>query len=86
MNLEGVVFERVLINLDAQIRQTGAVVTRGTLPVIFNDDDHMAQIFQNLIGNSIKCQRQNIAAYSRRAPGPKMTNKACFCVSDIIKV
>jgi chemotaxis family two-component system sensor kinase Cph1 len=50
----GHVFDRVLINLDAQVRQTGAIVTHDALPVVLSDDDHMVQIFQNLIGNSIK--------------------------------
>ena len=53
VNLEHVL-DRVLVNLDAQVRQTGAIVTHDTLPVVFNDDDHMVQILQNLIGNSIK--------------------------------
>jgi chemotaxis family two-component system sensor kinase Cph1 len=53
VNLEQV-FERVKINLDAQIRHTGAIVTHETLPVVLSDDDHMVQLLQNLIGNSIK--------------------------------
>ena len=53
MNLEHV-FDRVMVNLDAQARQTAAIVTHDTLPVVFNDDDHMVQLLQNLIGNSIK--------------------------------
>jgi light-regulated signal transduction histidine kinase (bacteriophytochrome) len=53
VNLEHVL-DRVLVNLDAQVRQTGAIVTHDTLPIVFNDDDHMVQILQNLIGNSIE--------------------------------
>jgi light-regulated signal transduction histidine kinase (bacteriophytochrome) len=53
VNLEQV-FDRVKINLDAQIRHTGAIVTHETLPVVLSDDDHMVQLLQNLIGNSIK--------------------------------
>ena len=53
VNLEGVL-DRVLVNLDAQVRQTGAIVTHGALPMVWNDDDHMMQILQNLIGNAIK--------------------------------
>jgi len=53
VNLEHVL-DRVLINLDAQVRQTGAIVTHDALPIIISDDDHLVQIFQNLIGNAIK--------------------------------
>jgi chemotaxis family two-component system sensor kinase Cph1 len=53
VNLEHA-FDRALVNLDAEVRQTGAIVTHDALPVVLNDDDHMMQIFQNLIGNSIK--------------------------------
>ena len=53
VNLEDV-FNRVMINLDAQVRLTGAVVTHDALPSVLSDDDHMVQLFQNLIGNSIK--------------------------------
>jgi light-regulated signal transduction histidine kinase (bacteriophytochrome) len=53
VNLEHV-FDRVLVNLDAQVRQSGAIVTHDALPILLNDDEHMVQIFQNLIGNSIK--------------------------------
>jgi chemotaxis family two-component system sensor kinase Cph1 len=79
VNLERV-FERVLINLDAQIRQTGAVVTHDSLPVIFNDDDHMAQIFQNLIGNSIKYRGEHAPRIHLSA---RLENDEwLFCVSD----
>jgi chemotaxis family two-component system sensor kinase Cph1 len=53
VNLEHV-FDRALVNLDAEVRQTSAIVTHDALPIVINDDDHMVQIFQNLIGNSIK--------------------------------
>jgi len=74
------VFDRVLINLDAQIPQTGAQVTHDPLPVVFNDDDHMVQILQNLISNSIKYR-------SERAPHIHLSavlenNEWQFCVRD----
>jgi len=58
VNLEHV-FDRVLVNLDAQVRQTGAIVTHDPLPIVLNDDDHMVQILQNLIGNSIKYRSEH---------------------------
>ena len=48
------VFDKVMINLDAQVRQTASIVTHDDLPVVLNDDDHMVQLLQNLIGNAIK--------------------------------
>jgi len=36
------------------IEQSGAVVTRDSLPVVMGDDIQLVQLFQNLIGNSIK--------------------------------
>jgi light-regulated signal transduction histidine kinase (bacteriophytochrome) len=54
VNLEDV-FARVIVNLDAQVRQTGAIVhPRHARPIVLSDDDHMVQLLQNLIGNSIK--------------------------------
>jgi chemotaxis family two-component system sensor kinase Cph1 len=79
VNLEDV-FDRVLANLDAQVRQTGAIVTHDTLPVVFNDDDHMVQVLQNLISNALKYRGEH-------APRIHLTalldnNEWLFCVRD----
>jgi len=58
VNLEDV-FARVIVNLDAQVRQTGAIVTHDKLPTVLSDDDHMVQLLQNLTGNSIKYQGEH---------------------------
>jgi chemotaxis family two-component system sensor kinase Cph1 len=47
-------FRRVMVNLDAQVRQSAAIVNCEALPVIFNSEDHMEQLLQNLIANAIK--------------------------------
>ncbi len=74
------VLDRVLVNLDAQVRQAGAIVTYDPLPVVFNDEDNMVQVLQNLIGNSIKYRgehapRIHLSASSENA-------EWLFCVSD----
>ena len=62
------VLDRVLINLQITIEESGAVVTRDpllyfsrdrhaknkSLPTVMADDSQMVQLFQNLIGNAIK--------------------------------
>jgi chemotaxis family two-component system sensor kinase Cph1 len=79
VNLEHVL-DRVLINLDAQVRQTAAIVTHDALPVVWNDDDHMVQVLQNLIGNAIKYRGEH-------APRIHLTarlenNEWLLCVRD----
>lgn len=48
------VFDNVVAGLDASIRETGASITRGDLPVVVGSRIQLAQLFQNLIGNGIK--------------------------------
>jgi light-regulated signal transduction histidine kinase (bacteriophytochrome) len=43
-----------LANLDPEIRQTGATITVGDLPEIPGDRDRLAELFEHLIGNSLK--------------------------------
>ena len=43
-----------IINLRGAIQDSGAVVTHGPLPRVMADEDLLAQLFQNLVGNAIK--------------------------------
>jgi PAS domain S-box-containing protein len=43
-----------IANLRGSIRDSGAVVTHGRLPVLTTDDGQLTQVFQNLVGNAIK--------------------------------
>jgi chemotaxis family two-component system sensor kinase Cph1 len=52
--------EEIKLNLDALIRERGALISIGVLPVIVADRTQMLQLFQNLIANGIK--------YNRSAP------------------
>jgi light-regulated signal transduction histidine kinase (bacteriophytochrome) len=44
----------VLMNLDSSIRESGTEVTQDPLPAVMSDFVQLGQVFQNLIGNSIK--------------------------------
>lgn len=48
------VVKEVLANLQVAIRESGAVITYGTLPTILADPLQMSQVFQNLLSNAIK--------------------------------
>ena len=51
----------VLTNLNEQVRESGAIITQDDLPVVFSDLDHMVELLQNLIGNSIKYRRSDVS-------------------------
>lgn len=72
--------EQALANLQGAIRETQAVVTYSELPAVMGDISQLVQLFQNLVGNSIK--------YRHDAP-PMVHITACkqekdwlFSVSD----
>jgi PAS domain S-box-containing protein len=48
------VFEMARDNLRAAIEESGASVTADPLPTVLGDETQLVQLFQNLIGNSIK--------------------------------
>lgn len=48
------IFNRAVANLGMAIEENGAVVTHEPLPTVMADATQMVQLFQNLIGNSIK--------------------------------
>jgi light-regulated signal transduction histidine kinase (bacteriophytochrome) len=43
-----------LANLDPEIRRTGATIAVGDLPEVPGDRDRLAELFEHLIGNSLK--------------------------------
>ncbi|MHB8859158.1 MAG: sensor histidine kinase [Thermoleophilia bacterium] len=45
---------QALANLEVSIKEKGAVINRGMLPEVVGDENQLAQLFQNLIGNAIK--------------------------------
>lgn len=60
-----VVVHEVLGDLEARIQQTGAQVDVDILPVLEADPVQMRQLFQNLIGNSLKYHRPGVAPVIR---------------------
>jgi light-regulated signal transduction histidine kinase (bacteriophytochrome) len=61
-----------LANLDRQIRETEAAITVGDLPEVNGDRDRLAELFEHLIGNSLKFQGANppvIEIRASRVPG-----------------
>jgi signal transduction histidine kinase len=48
------VFDMAMANLRQVIKETGARVSRGALPVVLGDATQLTQVLQNLIGNAIK--------------------------------
>lgn len=50
--------KEVLNNLQVAIGSAGAKITHDPLPAVWGDDVQMAQLLQNLIGNSIKFRRK----------------------------
>jgi PAS domain S-box-containing protein len=49
-------FEQALQNLHWAIKDSGALVTHGPLPMVLADEMQLVQLFQNLIGNGVKYQ------------------------------
>jgi PAS domain S-box-containing protein len=53
------VLEQAQANLHMAIQESGAVITRDSLPSLSADRAQMVQLFQNLIGNAIKFRRDD---------------------------
>jgi len=53
------VLDDVLALYDAQIRESGATVELGTLPVIEGDAGQIERLFTNLVGNALKFRSDN---------------------------
>ncbi|MBP0000493.1 MAG: GAF domain-containing protein [Cyanobacteria bacterium SID2] len=49
-----IALEQAQINLQSRIRDSEAVITGESLPVVMGDEIQLTQLFQNLIGNAIK--------------------------------
>ncbi|WP_088360743.1 PAS domain S-box protein [Rhodomicrobium vannielii] len=55
-----VALHQALMNLRSAIRESGAKVTHGELPVVLADPMQLTQLFQNLVGNAIKYQKPGV--------------------------
>jgi PAS domain S-box-containing protein len=54
-----IILEQALANLEAAIKESGAVVTSDPLPKVMADATQLTQLFQNLISNAIKFRRKS---------------------------
>jgi light-regulated signal transduction histidine kinase (bacteriophytochrome) len=54
------VLDRVRLNLEPLIKERGATVTNDPLPTVLAEDIQLSQVLQNLIGNAIKFQGENL--------------------------
>jgi PAS domain S-box-containing protein len=73
--------QQALINLRGAIEQSGAQVTHDPLPNVIADETQLIQLFQNLIGNGIKYQKNGtpkVHVCAARNGGDKYT----FSVQD----
>lgn len=70
----------VLVTLGPAIRESGAVVSHGPLPVVWAERSRMTQILQNLIANAIKFRGQEPPMISVQAE--KNGSEWLFSVSD----
>lgn len=72
--------DEVLLTLGPVIHESGAVVTRGALPVVWADRSQIAQVLQNLVGNAIKFHGKEPPVISVQAE--KTGGQWLFSVSD----
>jgi two-component system sensor histidine kinase/response regulator len=72
---------RALDNLRLAIRESGAIVTQGDLPVVRCDEIQIVQVLQNLVGNAIKFRR-NTAVPEIHIEAVQQGNEWRFSVRD----
>jgi signal transduction histidine kinase len=69
-----------LENLAGAIRESGANITVGDLPAVRIRESHLAQVFQNLVGNAIKYR--NDEPLRVRLDARREGNFWLFCIED----
>jgi light-regulated signal transduction histidine kinase (bacteriophytochrome) len=53
------IYDRTLVNLQALVDDSSALVTHDPLPTVMGDGTQLGQLFQNLIANAIKFRRDD---------------------------
>ena len=69
MNLEGVI-AHVCANLKVSLQESHGTVRYRSLPALYADESLMIQLFQNLIGNSLKFRGARAPIISIKAVQP----------------
>ncbi len=75
------VLDRLLMDIELHINETGAVVEYGPMPVITADGTQISRLFQNLIQNSIKFKRDGVQPHITISAEKNGTGYV-FCVRD----
>ena len=75
----GRVVAGVLAALETPIREAGATVTVGDLPVVTADEAQLAQVFANLIGNALKYRRPDVPPEVRLLAERRGTSGSSRC-------
>jgi PAS domain S-box-containing protein len=75
------VLERTLTSLSRAIEENDATVTHDPLPTVMADQAQLAQVFQNLIANGIKFQRDGVPPHVHVSAEQK-GDKWLFAVED----
>jgi signal transduction histidine kinase len=76
------VLERTLTSLGKAIEENDAMVTHDPLPTVMADQAQLAQVFQNLIANGIKFQRDGVPPQVHISAEQKGDDEWKFCVED----
>jgi PAS domain S-box-containing protein len=76
-------FETACSNLAVSIRESGAEITAGSLPLIVADPVLLTQVFQNLIGNAIKFRGKDRPPRIRVAAENTAVNPKDGCVFSV---
>lgn len=72
--------DAALENLAGAIRESGACITVGEMPMVRMRRSHLEQVFQNLVGNALKYRREG--SLDVRVAAQKEDNHWLFCVED----
>jgi signal transduction histidine kinase len=75
-----VALQEALGNLEAAIKESGAIVERTQLPVLVADSSQLVQVFQNLVGNAIKFRGSEPPLI--RVSGELSGKESVFSVAD----
>ena len=74
------VLSQVMVNLQASIKEAGAVITHDHLPTVTADSSQLVQLLQNLVGNAIKFHSKKEPRVHVKAE--KKENEWVFAVAD----
>ena len=72
--------DAALENLSGAIRESGASITVGEMPMVRMRTSHLEQVFQNLVGNAIKYRREEPLCV--RLTARREDKHWLFCVED----